>query len=507
MSSNNAAPAGEWLDRLVKWRTLLLWTVAVFALLHFVHLKSDFPLHSQFAWEDAPMVDEGWYSSSAINTFLGRGWVLPGDFNPGVALPVWPAMAWVAFHIGGMNILSLRLLEVLVFLVVVALSYRMAVAYEGEGTGLLIVFLLITSPFCFAFSRLGFLEFPMLMFLMAAVLTISHADRQSALRYGIAGALTALSLLTKTLVIFLLPGLLYVVVERSSFRASVTVRNLVRLAAGAAIVLLAYYLLYARSHWPSFWYLFQANSGGEPPTTFLQKIIRFSRPIRKGWSTDAVYFLTAMVAAVASLAVPRLHGLWHRPLFVLSQLWIFGYLLMMGLHNNAVPRYYAPTLPALFFVGAIVLSKLQELWPSLAKTFLVLLVAAAVVNIGETLYFVARPTYTLLHATEGVRRVVSADPGIIISHNAFEITLFTGLPGINEDYGEKPIRWRVEHYHARWYVRQGYWIDPSFLIQQVGDRYRLEEAAEFQVFNHVPGYVVYRLVPIAGTKGVTAAAR
>ncbi len=504
MHNDGASVPTPFLERLNAWRKPLFWLVAALALLHFVHLKSDFPLHSQFAWEDAPMVDEGWYSSAAINTYLGRGWVLPGDFNPGVALPVWPAMAWVAFHIGGMGIVSLRALEVLVFFVLVLFSYRIAVAYEGEGAGLFAVFFLMSSPYCFAFSRLGFLEFPMMMFLMAAVLLICHRDRQSAGRYALAGALVALSLLTKTLVVFLLPGLLYVVVERSNFRLSVTAKNLARMTLGAAVVLAAYYLLYARSEWVAFEYLFRANYGEFPATTLAQKFARFSRPLRKGGSTDLLFFAAAIASAAGALLLPKLRDLWRRPLFVVSQLWIFGFLFMMGLHNNAVPRYYASVLPALFFVGVILLKKLEIQWPVAAKVFVLLLLAETIVNIGETLYFVARPTYTLLHATEGVRRLVGTDPGPIISHNAFEITLFTGLPGINEDYGEQPIAWRVAHYQPHWWVRQGYWFDGTDMPDAVGDRYRFDKTAEFQVFNHVPGYVVYHMVPIAGTPNAAA---
>ena len=131
----------------------------------------------------------------------------------------------------------------------------------------------------------------------------------------------------------------------------------------------------------------------------------------------------------------------------------------------------------------------------MARVFLALVLIEAVANTAETLDFVAQPTYTLLKATDGVKRLVDSDPGAVISHNAFEITLFTGLPGVNEDYGEEPIRWRVAHYQPHWYVKQGYWIDGGDMVHAIGDQYRFEEAGEFQVFNHTPGYVVYRLVP------------
>ncbi len=506
MKSSEAVKRESATERLVRWKHPLLWVIALFAVLHFVHLKADFPLHSQFAWEAAPMADEGWYSSSAVNEWMGRGWVLPGDFNPGVALPVWPAMAWVSFHIGGMGIVSLRALEVLVFFVVVLQSYRMALVFEGEGVGLFAVFFLMTSAFCFAFSRLGFLELPMMMFLMAAVLAIARTDRQTASRYVLAGVLTALSVLTKTLVVFLLPGLLYVAIERSNFQFVAAAKRIACALSSCAVVLVAYYVLYVRHQQVAFNYLFTANMNGEGPSHLAEQIIALSRPLRKGWSTDVLFFWVG-VASIGTAVLPRLRYLWRRPLFVISQLWIFGYIAMMWLHNNATPRYYVPMLPALFFVGAMLLDALEVRWPTVAKAFLALLLVDAAVNVAETLYFVARPTYTLLNAADGVRQIVSKEPGIILSHNAFELSLFTGLPGINQGYGEEPIRWRAAHYRPRWWVKQGFWDDGSMMATQIGDQYRFEQVAEFPALNHNPGLIVYRLVPIAESKAVGTDAR
>ncbi len=495
MDEGNRVERPSALDWLVRWRRPLLFVVVLFAALRFVHLKADFPLHSQFAWEDAPMVDEGWYSSSAVNAWLGRGWILPGDFNPGVAMPVWPAMVWVGFHAGGFGIVTLRVMSVLVFLVIVALTYRVSVVYDKERIGLFAVFFLMTSPYCFAFSRLAFLEFPMTMFLLAAALTIGRRDRQEWMRYVVAGILISLSLLTKTLAVFLFPGMLYLIAERSGFQVKTAVKNLVFVVAGAMLVLLSYYVLYVSRHRVAFDYLFAANMNGLGPPSPRKLLLQFSRPFRKGLSTDNLFFVTAALSAMAAGVLPGLRGLWRRPLFVFSQLWIFGFLLMMGMHNNAVPRYYESMLPGLFLVGAMLLEALEEHWPRVGRVFLALVLIEGVVNTAETVYFVARPTYTLLKATDGVKRLVESNPGAVISHNAFEITLFTGVPGVNEDYGEEPIRWRVAHYQPHWWVKQGYWIDGTVMAHAIGDQYRFEEAGEFQVFNHTPGYVVYRLVP------------
>jgi hypothetical protein len=278
------------------------------------------------------------------------------------------------------------------------------------------------------------------------------------------------------------------------------VRNLGFAAVGAGVVLLSYYVLYVRHHVLSFSYLFIANLAGGHPMSVLEYLLALSRPFRKGWSIDNLFFVTAILAALGAFVLQPLRKLWRRPLFVFSELWIFFYALMMGLHNNSVPRYYAPMVPGLFFVGGILLETMEGCWPIAARVFLALVLIEAVANTAETLYFVARPTYTLLDAAEGVKGLVDTDPAVIISHNAFEITLFTGLPGINEDYGEEPIRQRVPHYHARWWVRQGYWDDGSLMSNAVGDQYRFVEAGRFPVFNHTPGYIVYRMVPIVDAK-------
>ena len=78
------------------------FAAALFAA-HFLHLRADFPNFSP--WMDyAKYTDEGWYGSAAVAYFIRGGWYVPGDFNPAVALPVWPFLEWILFHFTGVSL-------------------------------------------------------------------------------------------------------------------------------------------------------------------------------------------------------------------------------------------------------------------------------------------------------------------------------------------------------------------------------------------------------------------
>jgi hypothetical protein len=81
----------------------LLGASAVFFVLHFLHLTVDFPNHSP--WVDwSKYTDEGWYGDAAIRHYLSGHWYWQGDFNPAVALPVWPAIELIVFRFTGVSV-------------------------------------------------------------------------------------------------------------------------------------------------------------------------------------------------------------------------------------------------------------------------------------------------------------------------------------------------------------------------------------------------------------------
>ena len=160
-------------------RLLLLGASAVFFALHFVHLTADFPNHSP--WMDwSKYTDEGWYGDAAIRHFVSGHWYWKGDFNPAVALPVWPAIELLVFKFTGVSVTAARALTLGVFgftLVTLYLLIQRATRPRGGESGdslaaPIAIFFLCTSPFIFVFERMAILE-PLLIALTALGLLIA----------------------------------------------------------------------------------------------------------------------------------------------------------------------------------------------------------------------------------------------------------------------------------------------------------------------------------------------
>ena len=55
-----------------------LLVIVVFALLHAVNLRADFPNHSPWVFDWAKYTDEGWYGNAAIRAHLFGYWYVAG---------------------------------------------------------------------------------------------------------------------------------------------------------------------------------------------------------------------------------------------------------------------------------------------------------------------------------------------------------------------------------------------------------------------------------------------
>ena len=101
---------------------------------HFLHPGADFPNFSP--WMDyAKYTDEGWYGSAAVAYFVRGNWYVPGDFNPAVALPVWPFLEWVLFHFTGVSLPAARLLAVAIFAGNLVLTYALVRSQARRWVG------------------------------------------------------------------------------------------------------------------------------------------------------------------------------------------------------------------------------------------------------------------------------------------------------------------------------------------------------------------------------------
>ena len=457
---------------------LLLAVAAIFFALHFLHLTADFPNNSP--WMDwAKYTDEGWYGDAAIRHYLTGHWYWSGDFNPAVALPVWPALELIVFKFTGVSPVAARALTLCVFALTLVAFYillqRAARTLHPESTplaGPLCVFFLCLSPYIYVFERMAILE-PLLIALTAIALIVASQleplslrslrsapprDTLRALALSLALAiLIPVMVLTKTTAVFLMPAVFYMVWARSGYGVRQFLRLAIPPAALGVALWLVYFVGFVRPHYlEDYRYLFSANAYTgielQTPATVVLNAIGDGM-----WMGHVLYPVFFVVLVIALFWRPRLFS---QPLFPALLLWIGGYFAFLVYHNNLQPRYYLVIAVPITAIVALGLDSLRH-GRSRAETVIASTIVAAVtlgIAIPDALLqldFVRNPTYQFEAAAQAIKRIVDSDPDhshLILSISGSDISLMTGLHSIDDDFGTLSLDDRVARYHPGWYI-------------------------------------------------------
>ncbi|HEX3435566.1 MAG TPA: phospholipid carrier-dependent glycosyltransferase [Pseudacidobacterium sp.] len=493
----------------MKWsRTLtILWIAAISALYaaHFLHLRADFPNFSP--WMDySKYTDEGWYGSGAIRYFLTGNWRVPGDFNPAVALPVWPVLEGVAFRFTGVSIVAARILVLFIFAGNMLLTYALMRTRQKQWVALLAATLIASSAFLYAFSRLAILE-PLLIFwmLLSWLLILQLPKAQNAAsRYCLlicVGLLLCLEILTKTTAIFLVPATLYLLWHAEQYRFRDFAKSTSVAAISAAVPWSLYYFLIVRPRYlADYHYLFAANKWDQPTTLF-------------GWLGAFWYALhgtlwidkplAILAAALLILSLFFLRDLWRSPIFVASLLAASGYIFFTGWHNNMQPRYYQVVALPLILAVCVGTEALLARQRWMGAAALAVIVASIVLNLRLVAHFVRHPEYTFVNAVHGVTRYIDHHPNgnrLLLSVSGANITLITHLPTICDDFGTYDLPYRIYTYQPGWYAAWNE-LDPGTL-EDLKTQYSLYRVAKFHAFDDDDRNVLilYKLVPLPPEK-------
>jgi hypothetical protein len=514
---------------------VLLLFASIFLILHALHLSADFPNHSP--WMDwAKYTDEGWYGDGAIRHFQRGHWYVPGDFNPAVALPVWPLLEAALFRFTGVDLVAARGLAVGIFALILAASYlllrrwqNLFAPVEQKNTitlaPALAVLLLAVSPFCYVFTRLAILEPLLILFTLLALLVASYViPRQGSVTSVKArfrqtipilalGLILPLMVLTKTTAVFLFPAIAWILWARAGYRLRPFLRLGLPVVALATVIWFAYYGFIVRPHFlDDYRYLFSANgyTGITPSTAFSV----LGNTIADGlWMGDLVYPLGILAAASALFLRPRLL---RNPLIPALMLWAVGYAAFLAYHNNLQPRYYLVIAVPLTLLVPVVFS---DIWNSSATgsndpgrtPFLRLATAGIVAALAiltitdahQTLHYVRTPDYTFTTAAAEIRQIVAADHThnpLILSISGSNLSLMTGLPSICDDFGTMELAVRVQAYHPGWYVAWNQVDDDK--MDALAPMYHLQRVAAFPAMDDPERnlLILYRLDP--ATPGV-----
>ncbi|AFL89817.1 hypothetical protein Terro_3603 [Terriglobus roseus DSM 18391] len=490
---------------------LLLALGAVAFALHFLHLRADFPNHSP--WNDwAKYTDEGWYGDAAIRYYLRGTWRLPGDFNPAVALPVWPLVEAVLFRFTGVGILAARALTVCVFGCVLCSSFfflRLRAERRDDRSMRTVfaaaaVLVLAASPFIYVFTRMAILE-PLLVLMMLLSLQAAYATRlaqsawqRAAYAAGV-GLLISLMIGTKTTAVFLLPAIAYMLADSAGWR----LRRMLRTAAitgGVVAVLCGSYFLVLvhRGYLGDFRYLFTANAyTGITRSTFFKTV---GETLTDGMWTGSLTYPLAGLMLVLACVRPRV---WRDPVFTSLALWAAGYMTFMAYHANMQPRYYlvvAVPLVLLLLRGALHVAEWNPVAP-LALAPLLLLVVG--LEGHQTLNFARHPEYTYQVAAVRIERIVEAEPAhshTVLSISGSNLSLMTGLPSICDDFGTMDLEDRIAAYRPGWFVSWNYVEDDK--MAALSRFYTLTRVAEFPAMDDPDRnlMIVYRLDAKEGMK-------
>jgi Dolichyl-phosphate-mannose-protein mannosyltransferase len=492
----------KWVSR--AWTFGAVAFVAALLAAHFAHPCADFPNFSP--WMDyAKYTDEGWYGNAAVAYFIRGDWYVPGDFNPAVALPVWPFLEWLLFHFTGVSLVAARFLAVTIFAGNLALIYALVRTQVAQWTALLAVVLVASNAFLYCFSRLAILE-PPLVFLMLLAWLLALLLPRSRPRWAQAAMLVAIGLLlcgmilTKTTAIFLFPSVFYLVwfAQREKMRAAFASCWLVLLS--TALPWLTYYVLVVRPHYlQDYRYLFTVNVYTQP-TSAIGWLLAFWYGLHGTFWIDRVLVLLASAVVLVSMVWMR--ELWRNPLFAACCIAAAGYLFFIGYHNNMQPRYYqVVAFPLAIMVSLAVhaLTLRRGMW----RTATVAIAAGALgytvmINTRETVWFAVHPQYTFLNAARSLTRYIDEHPNrnrLLLSISGSNIALITGLPAICDDFGTLDLPERIRRYQPGWYAAWNE-LDPGTL-EDLHTQFDLEQVATFPAYDDEDrnNLILYKLIP------------
>lgn len=480
-----------------------------FAVLHAVNLNADFPNHSPWMHDWAKYTDEGWYGNAAIRAHLFGNWYLAGDFNPAVALPVWPFLEWLLFFVTGVSLEAARGLAIAFFFVTLVLSYLLLRTRVPRWAALLALTLLVTNPFLYCFSRLAILE-PLLTALTLVALNLAvrlDRFRRPAFASIAIGLFFALMMLTKTTAIFLLPALAWAVFMSLRQHRNVAVQC-VSTVVGASLLFYGLWmaLVLRAGLLADYKYLFFVNNYIKP-AQWDWPLMSLWWSFHGGLWVDRILIpLAGAIVAGAIVCLRKQLGmrLLTDPVFGASILAVAGYILFMTVQNHPQPRYFAVVaFFCMFLIAQAAGTLLSEtgLLRQLGWAIVGIAGAAAVVNGVWTLSYALHPEYTFVQAANDLNRYIDQHPNgkhLMVSTSGDEITLASHLPTLCDDFGTEDLPTKLGHYKPGWFAS---WndLDPGTLAD-LHTHYSLEQVATFRAFDDPERdrLVLFKLHPLPG---------
>jgi len=464
---------------------MAIWAVVcALAIVKFFYLSADFPNYSPWMIDQAKFTDEGWWGSAAVMHFLTGHWYLAGDYNPGVALPVWPLLLGSVFHFTGVSVVAARALNVVISIATLAIVFALVRRYtsiNGEAPALIAVLLLSASPFAFVFSRLAILDTLVVFEFCLLLLLASYA---SARRIWLLAALVVLitaMVLTKTTAALLVPAVFWVAWSAMGRKPVELMRATLAVAVIPAAFLKGYAALTSvLGYGADYRYFFDVNA--MPDIEWGQAFATLSELMQNCFWIDRVLYPIGLLILILTVAWKR--KLWSNPLFAASWMAIAAQaVFIFSRQDDYAPRYFLVMLPPLVW---IVVLTLGELILHARKTAIVLLLAmtgAVVANVGWIGQFLTHRNYDFTNAANSIRNIIRSHPeqkALMLGVSGPQVSLVTGIPSINDGFGTEDMAEKVARYQPGWYLA---WSDTAPEKQSFLSGFQIEKVASYPAFD------------------------
>lgn len=474
----------------------LLAAAAGLLVLRFLHLAADFPGYAWYGQYHARFTDEGFYTGAAIQHFtLGHAYI-PGGWNPGVFMPVWPFLCGLLFHFTGISAVAARALAAACACLSVWLAYKIAAQYRTPVFAARTAFLYSACALGFFFSRLAILESAFSMWLLLAMYAASRVSRRGYTVAVLTGIIFVITTLTKSTAPFLLPAVLWPIWTNHTDDKKQALRLIAVALLPVVLVVGAAKIFWALHYAADAQVLFNLR----PLWQLEHAPIRLVRFFYRGTWIDPVLFPLAVLCVIA--ACTRLRWLWRDSFFMLALLWLAGYTAFIVFHYDGPPRYFVTLIVPTIWLALIFVEWLWRAHRRVGIAVTACIAGSVIWNLTMIGNVLAHPQYRLLDVSRQIRSIIATEhqrhpesKELLIGRGADEISLLNGgLPAMDSD-GAMPLKEKIERYQPGWFME---WTnEPPQRAMFAAETRQLVRRALFPEIDstHHAGIVLYQFQP------------
>jgi len=486
-----------WLAR--RWLRIAIWAaVCVLSAAKFFYLTADFPNWSPWMIDQAKFTDEGWWGSAAVTHALTGHWYMPGDYNPAVALPVWPLLLSGLFHFTGVSVVSARALTVVLSLATLCIVYGLVRRYthrDVETPALLAVLLLSASPFAFAFNRLAILETLVIFEFCVLMRVASFASLKRFWPLAALAIIIPTMLLTKTTAALLVPAVFWLAWSAMGRTRGGLWRAVLAVGVVPAVLVKSYAaLVSALGYGADYRYFYDVNA--MPDIAWGQTLATLRDLLENCLWIDRVLYPIALLILVLTVAWKR--RLWSNPLFAAAWMVVAAQaVFIFSRQDDYAPRYFLVMLAPLVWIVVLVFDELLPHGKKAAALLLVGMATSVAVNVVIIRHFLVDRDYDFHDAAASIAGIIRSHPEqrpLMLGVSGAQISMMTGIPAINDGFSTEDMAKKVAQDRPGWLLARD---DADPAKDESLAKFKLEKMASYPAFDDDTRTVLtlYKMVP------------